>query len=119
MKINIESAFNEQGIPIDPNVTNEYYNWDFDSDTSPEPRSASRAPNSINRTIGPQIRQKSGHRPHLNSNNLAVSKTFSSYQSKGSNPARIEYQKLIDIKNNVIDANSKTESKNKDQVFFP
>ena len=132
MKFNIEAAFNEQGIPTDPVVTNEYYNLDFESDTSPEPRSSekysnfSQTRNSLSRTVVPSNRRhvpasavperktkntrNTASANQRDTKNLMASKTFSNSKPSGSSATRIEYEKLIDIKNNVLEKNSNIES---------
>lgn len=52
LKKRLENAFDEQGIPYDPELTNEYYQNDFElDDSSPERKPKSSSLNSLSKTL--------------------------------------------------------------------
>lgn len=121
MKANIESSFNEDGIPIDPNVTNEYYNNfsnEFEVDSSPERMkptlsySSTNTRNSLSKTVVPANKrrpvtgkQQMRKQPSNNdfdskkSTNFSASKTISTNQPRSSVASRNEYEQLINALN--------------------
>ena len=132
MKTKLENAFDEQGIPFDPNVTNEYYrNDDFENDSpSPERKQPpsnhgtfSNTRNSMSRTVAPNrarrgttaavmrhgLANKSSSSSSINqlakkgsTNHLIASKTFSSGNPRSNAATRNEYEQLIDYMQNAL-----------------
>ena len=130
MKTKIENAFDEDGIPFDPNVTNEYYNNDdFENDSSPERKPNQSystfknnvTRNSMSRTIAPNRRRvttavpkhrltsskssSSLNQNNLQTSNLIASKTFSSAQPRSTAATRMEYEQLISMENALTGIN--------------
>lgn len=124
MKTKVENVFDDQGIPFDPNVTNEYYsNEDFENDSSPERKQPSmntygstmaQTRASMSRTVAPNRRRvttavtrqrlPTGKKPTItgSNSNLVASKTFSSAQPRSNQATRNEYEELIDFVQNAV-----------------
>ena len=125
-KTKIEQAFNEDGIPSDPQLANEYYeNFDdFECDSSPErkPTHASltsssnfSSRNSLSKTVAPNRRKGAvtastrrqprftRHHQIVESKNLGASRTYSNSQPRGSVAARLEYEQLIDMQKAIME----------------
>jgi hypothetical protein len=117
LKSKIESVFDDDGIPSDPNLTNEYYknfeDFEQEEQSSPERKLAIRY--AASKTLGPKSSYSSESRKspstklNRNSKNVAASKTFSSSQPRSSKAVRNEYEQLIDAIEGAI-SNNKTES---------
>jgi len=120
LKSRIESGFDDDGIPSDPQLTNEYYknfeDFEQDEQSSPERKLAMRY--AASKTLGPKSsfssasRKASSARPNRGPKNLAASKTFSSSQPRSSKAVRNEYEQLIDAIEGAI-SNNKSESNSK------
>lgn len=124
LKSKIESVFDDDGIPSDPQLTNEYYknfdDFEQDEQSSPERKLAMRY--AASKTLGPKSsfssvsRKAQSSRPNRGPRNVAASKTFSSSQPRSSKAVRNEYEQLIDAIEGAI-SNNKTES-NLKHIFF-
>jgi hypothetical protein len=123
MKSRIEkNSFDDDGIPIDPHLTNEYYkNYDFEEeDKSPErhntkPNRSYQLRNSMSKTVLPSSHNKvavSKHGkilPPLSKAKTELkiqSKTISGNKPRGSHAARSEYEQLINVLSNKSDCTS-------------
>ncbi len=109
MKAKIEkNSFDDDGLPIDPHLTNEYYkNYDFeDDDKSPDrfkSNKSNQLRNSMSKTVLPPSQNKKVNPkvlPPLNRAKTDIkvqSKTISGNQPRGSHAARHEYEQLINV----------------------
>lgn len=92
--ISVVESFTEDGIPIDPDVTNEYYkNFDFDVDeenVSSRLDNDSDFRNSMSKTVIPSKK--------LNKRTPRIKKS----KTISSNCNRYEYEKLIDAMENTL-----------------
>lgn len=124
LKSKIESVFDDDGIPSDPQLTNEYYknfeDFEQDEQSSPERKLAMRY--AASKTLGPKSsfsgasRKVSSTRPNRGQRNATASKTFSSSQPRSSKAVRNEYEQLIDAIEGAI-SNNKTESNKRSKVL--
>ncbi|CAF0886112.1 unnamed protein product [Brachionus calyciflorus] len=111
MRTRIENAFDEQGIPYDPELTNEYYQNDFENDDSSPERKPRSTINSLSKTIGgyqrkattalpirkPLPKPSTDKKAPTVRNSLSVSKTYGG-QSKNKN----EYNEMINQMQSVL-----------------
>lgn len=105
LKTRIENAFDDQGIPYDPELTNEYYQNDFEvDDSSPERKSRF---NSLSRTVVYQRKattagpvRKSINQKNSSSvkNSVSISKTYGGNQNKN----KFGYTELISYMQNAL-----------------
>jgi hypothetical protein len=122
----IEKDFDEDGIPLDPQLTNEYYNnfQDFendDDDTEGEEKlpvksilkkvnNSNNTRNSLSKTIEPSSKKKSHFSSRENDKtNYYDEKKSTNLASKtlGNNKNNAEYEHLVNIKKSLIE-NPKT-----------
>lgn len=121
----IEKDFDEDGIPLDPQLTNEYYNnfQDFendDDDTEGEEKfpvksilkkvnNSNNTRNSLSKTIGPSSKKKSHFSRENDKTNYYDEKQTNNLASKtlGNNKNNAEYEHLVNIKKSLIE-NPKT-----------